>query len=194
MTDIPIVKNVIDISRELLSTPPFPDDPAPKAVHLESFESSVYQLTQLTMTAHAATHVDAPLHFIKNGADIASIYPDTFVGKCVVVDIDNASVDEIIANLGKCERLLLKGKTVVDEDMAKRLTSLPLKLLGVEQNSVGEERAPMAAHLALLEKGIAIIENLDLSEAKEGEYFLSAAPLKIDGCEGAPCRAILIEF
>lgn len=38
-----------------------------------------------------------------------------------------------------------------------------------------------------------LLEGLDLSGVEEGIYFLMAAPLKIDGADGSPVRAILLE-
>lgn len=195
MSNVPQFKKIIDISRELLSTEPFPGDPAPKATLLADFESDVYQLTALCATVHSATHIDAPLHFIKGGKDIASLTPDIFLGKCTVAELEKEPFEKLLEKSESCERLLLKGSTIVDTEAAAKLAELPfLKLVGVEKNSIGSEKAPMAAHLALLGKGIAIIENLDLSAAREGEYFLCALPLKIEGCEASPCRAVLIEF
>ncbi|NMC57751.1 MAG: hypothetical protein GYA50_11075, partial [Eubacteriaceae bacterium] len=49
-------------------------------------------------------------------------------------------------------------------------------------------------HTILLGKKIAILESLDLSNVASGKYFLSAAPLKIEGSDGAFVRAVLIKF
>jgi arylformamidase len=52
----------------------------------------------------------------------------------------------------------------------------------------------MAVHLILLEKEIVLLEGIVLTDAREGVYFLSAAPLNIKGAEGSPCRAWLTEI
>ena len=67
-----------------------------------------------------------------------------------------------------------------------------IRLLGNESQSVGPEDAPMAVHLTLLRRGIALLEGVVLTDIPEGRYFLSAAPLKLAGSDGAPCRAYLI--
>ncbi|MBQ7086691.1 MAG: cyclase, partial [Clostridia bacterium] len=59
---------------------------------------------------------------------------------------------------------------------------------------VGDENAPMAVHKILLSQNIVLLEGVVLDEAKEGKYFLSAAPLNIKGFDGSPCRAYLIEI
>ena len=45
----------------------------------------------------------------------------------------------------------------------------------------------------LANAGIAILENLDLSDIADGDYELFAFPIKLGGLEAAPCRAILFE-
>ena len=37
-----------------------------------------------------------------------------------------------------------------------------------------------------------LLEGIRLSDVPEGVYLLHAAPLKLGGCDGAPCRATLI--
>ena len=51
----------------------------------------------------------------------------------------------------------------------------------------------MQVHLILLRFGIALLEGIVLKDVPEGHYFLSAAPLNMAGCDGAPCRAYLIQ-
>ena len=65
-------------------------------------------------------------------------------------------------------------------------------LLGNESQTVGPLMAPKDVHLTLLGKEITLLEGIVLKDVKEGKYFLSAAPLNLGGCDGAPCRAYLI--
>jgi arylformamidase len=50
----------------------------------------------------------------------------------------------------------------------------------------------MMVHKILLEKNIALLEGVVLTDVPQGHYFLSAAPLNLSGADGAPCRAYLI--
>ena len=68
-----------------------------------------------------------------------------------------------------------------------------LRLLGVEGQSVAPAECTVAVHRQLLSSGMVLLEGLDLSGVEEGIYFLMAAPLKIDGADGSPVRAILLE-
>ena len=65
-------------------------------------------------------------------------------------------------------------------------------LIGNESQTVGPEDAPKEVHLILLGAGIVLLEGIVLTDVPEGKYFLSAAPLNLGGCDGAPCRAYLI--
>ena len=65
-------------------------------------------------------------------------------------------------------------------------------LIGTDRQSIGSYSDELSVHVALLGYGVAVLENLDLRDVPDGRYTLYAAPLKISGAEGAPCRAILV--
>lgn len=186
---------VYDISRDLLRTPPYPGDDPPslRAVHcMKNGES--YNLSRLETSMHAGTHVDAPLHFIQKGKDVASLPADLFVGDCVVLTVPKTSLDAMyFMNRPFAPRILLHGKGKLTESAVGYLYNQGLVLLGTDSQSIGTYSDELSAHLALLGYGIAVLENLELRGVPDGRYVLSAAPLKIAGAEGAPCRAVLID-
>lgn len=47
----------------------------------------IFQSTVLTIGCHAYTHVDAPVHFLPAGRDIARMPVDQWVGEAAVVDL-----------------------------------------------------------------------------------------------------------
>ena len=51
----------------------------------------------------------------------------------------------------------------------------------------------MAVHVELLSHGIIALEGLVLDDVPDGTYMLFAAPLKLGGSDGSPCRAVLAE-
>ena len=193
---------IIDISQELLTARVYDGDPAPKIESLSNMENGdLYNLSTLSMCLHNGTHIDAPSHFIKGGKTVDKIPLDAFVGKCFVAEHegeisaeDAAKILEKAAANNAVERILLKGNLTVTEDAARVFAGSKIKLLGNEGQTVGPNDAPMAVHLILLEKEIILLEGIVLTDAHEGVYFLSAAPLNIKGAEGSPCRAWLTEI
>ena len=183
-----------DISRDLIKALPYPGDEPPRlrAVHrMKDGES--YNLSRLETSIHAGTHVDAPLHFIAAGKDIASMPLTQFVGECVVLTVPKTSLDSMyFMKRPFAPRILLHGKGEFTESAIGYLYNQGLILLGTDCQSVGTYSDELSAHTALLGYGIALLENLDLRGVPDGRYTLAAAPLKISGAEGAPCRAILI--
>ena len=92
------------------------------------------------------------------------------------------------------KRILIKskGKAFLHETAATELSYLGYYLVGTDAQSIETEESGGRTHKALLMDNVAILEGLDLSKVSEGDYFLVAPPLKIDGAEAAPCRALLI--
>ena len=90
------------------------------------------------------------------------------------------------------QRILIAGNATVTAEAAEVFAASGICLLGNEGQTIGPENAPMQVHLILLGKGIALLEGIVLKEVPEGHYFLSALPLNLAGCDGAPCRAYLI--
>ena len=50
-------------------------------------KGDVFQSTVLTVSCHAYTHVDAPVHFLRGDRDIASMPVDQWIGLAAVVDL-----------------------------------------------------------------------------------------------------------
>ena len=192
---------VYDISQEVFSCTVFPGDPSPIGRKMETIQGGgVCNLTELTMCAHNGTHVDAPYHFIDEGKTIDEMPLDAFVGDCYVVhhtgDVTREDAENILEKAtanGAGQRILIGGKATVTADAAKVFANAKIKLIGNESQTVGPENAPKEVHMILLGEEIVLLEGIVLKDVPEGKYLLNAAPLNLGGCDGAPCRAILIE-
>ena len=190
---------IIDISQEVFSCKVFPGDPAPTAQSMLSIDKGdICNLTAFSMCAHNGTHVDAPFHFLSDGNTIEKIDLDAFVGDCYVarhegnVTADDAAdIVEKARTAGASNRILIAGKATVTAEAARVFAQSQIKLLGNESQTVGPEDAPKEVHLILLGASIVLLEGIVLTDVAEGKYFLSAAPLNLGGCDGAPCRAFL---
>jgi len=195
---------IYDISQEVYNCKVFPGDPAPRREVLARIANgSVCNLTAFSMCAHNGTHVDAPFHFIRDGKTIDEVDLEAFVGLAyvaehhgVVTGKDAETILEKAAKADVCaaERILIKGDAEVSADAAKVFADAKLLLIGNESQTVGPEDAPMEVHQVLLGAGVILLEGIRLESVKEGVYLLNAAPLNLGGADGAPCRAILMEW
>ena len=189
---------IVDISQEVFSCCVYPGDPAPERRLLSSTASGdLYNLTAFSMCAHNGTHIDAPFHFFGDGDTVERLALEVFVGDCFLArhrgDVTASDAREIIRRAQGAKRILIGGPVTVTEAAADVFAGSGVCLLGNEGQSVGPEEAPMAVHKILLGAGIALLEGIVLRDIPEGRYFLSAAPLNLQGADGAPCRAYLIE-
>lgn len=191
---------IIDISQEILTCKVWPGDPEPQTERLcDMYKGDLYNLTKLSMCAHNGTHVDAPLHFIADGKSIDQLPLEPFVGDCYVArhdgDVKAEHAVQILkeaAKAGASQRILIAGKATVTAEAAEVFAQAGILLIGNESQTVGPENAPMHVHRILLGAGVVLLEGIVLNGVETGKYFLSAAPLNFAGCEGSPCRALLI--
>jgi arylformamidase len=206
---------IFDISRPLFNgLAPWPGD---TAFHFElkwkMAEGATVNVGAVTMGVHNGSHADAPFHF-QQGADTIERMPlETYFGEAVVVDLTNQfkdggrreiSIADLSAAPDSAPRVLLKTGVwkdpeifpewipVIAKDVAKWLEGRQVKLLGLDIPSVDTiEAKVLVNHHALAAANIAIVESLDLSEVEAGTYHFSALPLRINGGDAAPVRAIL---
>lgn len=188
---------IYDISQELFSGKVFPGDPAPTYDRvLKMANGDVVNLTNVVMGAHNATHLDAPYHFYDNGKTVEQLDLSRCIGSCTVAEFsDDITVEELAKILDHSQkRFLIKGNAVVTLERAKLFNKYGILLVGVQPQSVGPMDGPMEVHLELLGSEVVLLEGLVLDEIVPGDYFLSAAPLKLGGSDGAPCRATLLDM
>lgn len=191
---------IIDISQEIFSCKVYSGDPVPEMKRIQSTgQGDICNLTAFSMCAHNGTHVDAPFHFIQNGDTVDKLGLEPFAGDCYVARHErNVTAEDAIAILKKArlagapERILIAGNATVTADAARIFAQSKIKLLGNESQTVGPEDAPKEVHLILLGAGIVLLEGIVLTDVVDGRYLLSAAPLNLAGCDGAPCRAFLM--
>jgi arylformamidase len=164
-------------------------------------------VSRLDLGVHSGTHVDGALHFIDGAAGTEALPLDTLVGSAVVVDATAIATDlddEALKSLplDGAERVLLKTRNSelwslpefthdfirLTGSGARYLISLGVRLVGIDYLSVGD----VEAHRDLLGAGVVAVEGLDLREVEPGAYELICLPLRLEGSDGAPSRAILL--
>jgi len=172
-------------------------------------------LTKIQMGVHTGTHIDAPYHFFSDGVTTDAIPIETFIGPCLVVEINSeiliGNKDLQKHSMNGYSRILIKTRNseiwannirafeknfvALGMDAAQYLVEMNTILVGIDYLSVESfhsEGSPV--HKLLLRNNIAILEGLNLSGVKAGVYGLICMPLKLPGCEGAPARVLLKEL
>lgn len=205
---------LIDISPVLnANLAVFPGDtPLSREVLLELERGEPVSLSTLRATVHLGAHVDAPSHYGTGAASIDELPIDRFVGACRVLRVPVSPgalvtrrlVHEALRGREPTPRLLLATGSYPDPttfrrdfagiapDLVTDLRRLGVELLGIDTPSVDPaESRELPAHAACLESGITILEGLVLDGVPEGTYELIALPLRLDGFEASPVRAVL---
>lgn len=187
---------IIDISRELFTSPVYPGDPRPSFERLRYIQhGDNCNLSAFYAGSHSATHLDAPLHFVDGGQTIDAFPLDRFFGRCTVVAaqgiVTGADIDRIAPSSRRMLLLKGDGQAFLSKSAAFALAQEGFTLIGTDAQSIaapGDETAP---HQELLGEGVLLLEGLDLSKVDPGEYTLCAFPLYVKGLEAALTRAVL---
>ena len=117
--------------------------------------------------------MDAPRHLMTEEGT-AQTTLDRSLGICQVAELEGKVTREVLEEVMEedCERLLIRGDAQITRDGADYLAEKKLVLLGVEQETVGNETSGNDVHQQLLKKGTVIVENLNLEKVTSGHYFL----------------------
>ncbi len=188
---------IIDISTDAFTAPNYADDPQPMYKWIRKLDDgSEYNLSLMGLTPHSGTHIDAPLHYFSDGDSVEKVQLEKCFGQCTVVRLSGVLTGEDMDKLlPYCEKRLLikgKGKASLDISAARVLTEHKMQLIGIDAVSISFDDMEESVHKELLSHGVVILENLDLSNVKDGNYLLCALPLKLGGMEASPVRAVLI--
>lgn len=174
-------------------------------------KGDICNVSEFTATVHIGTHMDAPVHFIKDGPGIETLPLEATMGPARVIRIDDPEAirprDLEPHNIQRGERILFRTRNsdgawntdefdkkfvYISHEAAQYLASKGVQTVGVDYLSVGGFEIDSAeTHEALLGAGIWIIEGLNLGSIDPGNYDLICLPLKIVASDGAPARAIL---
>jgi arylformamidase len=206
-------KDWIDVTVPLRSgMPHWPDNPPVKIERMMDMEKGdVCNVSTLSMGSHTGTHMDAPLHFVKNGPGLDKMPLEATMGPARVIEVkDRKSIKPAHLephNLRRGERVLFKTanssrawKTdefvkdfvYISKEAAAYLAGRAVRTVGVDYLSVGGFfEDGVETHQHLLGSGIWVIEGLNLSKIIPGRYDLLCLPLKVLNGDGAPARALL---
>jgi len=187
-----------DISTDVLTAQVYEGDPAPTLEYIKSTENGDdYNLSVLNTCMHTGTHVDSPYHYDSDGSKIEDMKLSVFYGKCTVVTIKGILTGEDMERLlPYCKRRLIlhgDGEAYLSYSAAVVIADSGICLIGTDGISVSTEFDEYRTHMEFARSNIAVLEGLDLTGIRDGEYTLCAFPIKVKGAEAAPCRAVLME-
>jgi len=200
--------------------PVWPTSPLPVFEPIALVPRDGYSVERMTCLTHTGTHVDAPFHFLEDGASVDQIPPIQLVGTAALLDLREApdgvvlrrsTLEEHWPSTRRPEIVLLETgwshrrshtqqylyefpglePAAAEFLVEKRIKGVGIDTLGIDPYA----NTKFEAHKILLRKGIWIAEALDhLDELREDvEYLVVVAPLKISGGSGAMARIFAME-
>lgn len=206
-------KKIHDISMRLFEGMLcYPGDPKLKIEQVQSMDKGAKcNLSRLTMSSHAGTHIDPPYHFVNSGIRSDQVPLELLVGNARVIEVQHggAIAGEDLLNVGIqwSKRLLIRtpnsriwtsdnrfreDHAYLDLSAAEAIIDAGVQLVGFDYISVERYGAREArVHRRLLGAGVIILEGLNLSAIEPGDYRLICLPLAFIGLDGAPARAVL---
>ncbi len=165
-------------------------------------------VSTVTLSTHAGTHVDAPWHFEDDGKRLHEVANEVFFGHALVIGYEGDG--HIRADdLGReplPPRILLKTSNsarhwsepfhrdyvAFEADAAERCVREGVKLIGVDYLSVAPyKQEGQETHRILLGHDVFVVEGLVLNAVPEGWCEFVVLPLPLEGADGAPCRAFV---
>ncbi|MDI9880059.1 cyclase family protein [Flectobacillus longus] len=207
--------NIIDISVPLSNN--LPTWPGGYGLHISSLQKiedgSEANVSRLDLDVHSGTHIDAPLHFVADGKTTNDIPLQTLCGEAQIIKIEDSwsvitaeLLDQLSIHKG-IKRLLFKTANSTNQLWTKKefdisyvalsacaaqwVVDHQIQLVGIDYCSIQKFFDPVDTHQILLKNAVIILEGLDLLHVEEGIYQLICLPLKVEGIEGVPVRAIL---
>ncbi len=164
--------------------------------------------TRMDIDLHTGTHLDTPKHMVEGGLSVDRVDLTKLIGECRVIDL--TAVEECIREsdlkahpIEPGSFVLLKTRNSFEEKYsdsfiwldptgAQYLRDVGVSGVGIDALRIEKEQRRQDTHKILFSAGIVILEGLRLKEAEAGDYHLYALPLKIQGAEASPVRAVLV--
>lgn len=202
---------ILDITKEIserMAT--YPLNPPYAREVLRDVPAHPSSLSRITLGTHTGTHVDAPRHVRKDGGGVDALPLERLVGPAVVLDL--TAVAAVITAADLRARAVPVGAMVLlktrnssadpavfdptfvacDASAAEALVARQPLAVGIDGPSIKKFQVRDRTHEIFLERGIPLIEGLDLARASPGPYRCVCLPLPLRGADGAPARVILL--
>ena len=210
---------VIDLSHKLANGMQiYPGDPHFSIVPWNIHEKDGCQVDKILMGSHSGTHIDAPWHIDTQGAKMDEIPVNRFIGNGVLVDVtgkgsgESIGIDDLTPVIDQIkpedflifhtgwdrffgQKAYLKHP-YISPDLADKILHMEVSLVGIDTLSVDPTGTNIfATHEALMPSRILIVENLcNLQSVPQTRGIYSFLPLKLNGSDGSPVRAVFMDY
>lgn len=202
---------VIDISRPLSAKAAvYPGNPPVSVKKVRTFEKNGSRLSAITTGLHGGTHMDAPANYIGKGKTADEVDLSSCMGWARVVEIKEKEIidendikrieplrNEILLFKTKNSRFSQKFNPKyahLTEGAARLLVAKSVRAVGTDGPSIRKYGlSPDTVHPVFLRTETPVYEGLWLRDVRPGKYYFIGLPLKIEGAEASPVRAILIK-
>ncbi len=206
---------VIDISWPIsTATTGYKDRSVVHFDEVKNFNRDGARETNIHISAHSGTHIDAPSHFLREGKTIDEIALERYVGDCVVLDMTSCAERVTRDDLQEHDHLIRHGGIILlktlnsdltptdkfsphfvylEKSGAAYLAEKKIKLVGIDYLGIEHSQPGHQTHEILMNADVSIIEGLRLAHVQAGAYFFVCLPLYVIGLEAAPARAILMK-
>ena len=168
-------------------------------------------VSKLTMSPHIGTHADAPYHYDDAGDTMETADLELYMGRARVICIQRQGQRRLITadalrghDLAGVTRLLVRTDSYLDHTRfdpefsafeptaVDYMAGLGIQLVGVDTPSVDPaDSRDLPAHERFRVHNIRILETLRLQNVDCGDYELIALPLRLQGSDASPVRAVL---
>lgn len=187
----------------------FPGDtPYTREVSLDFERGDNLVLSSVRTTVHVGAHADAPSHYHRGGIAIEARALDRYLGPChvmtVAADAGPRIAVEELPDSPQAPRVLLHTDSYPDPEvwtptfralsveLVEHLAEAGVILVGIDTPSVDPaDDSILHAHAAIAQHDLAVLEGLVLSGVPDGLYELIALPLRLEGADASPVRAVL---
>jgi len=167
-------------------------------------------LGSITSTLHLGAHADARSHYVSGGETIGAMPLDPYIGECQVIGVKTPYGERVlpshITKIIESPRVLIRTDSFPNPDnfnsdfcslspaLIEFLANQGVQLVGIDTPSIDPfDSKKLEAHHALEKHNLVNLEGIVLDQISDGLYFLVALPLKIQGGDASPVRAILVK-
>ena len=208
ISKIPVLYDISPLLSERIGV--FPgDNKFQREILLDMEKGHNIGLSTIKTTVHLGAHADAPNHYKKGAAAIADRDLMRYLGPVLVLHASVPRGERVtqahLSRTDTCERILVRTNTFPDPDkwnsdfasfspeLIEAWAKKGVKTIGIDTPSIDPETSQdLPSHAMVAKYDMSILEGLVLTNVPEGHYTLIALPLKIEGADASPVRAVLV--